>query len=94
MPINENDAMYLVVPGYVVSKFDKQKHRIGIRQLVKLYGIKRGEYVTSMMGINNKIPILSPRKDGNYRCKRCGCPNPTNMNHRCDDDRGVFGYEY
>lgn len=85
---------YLVVPGYVISRHDKQRHRIGVRDLVKLYGLKKGQYITSMAGVRNKMPILSPREDGNYCCKRCGLPNPTNMRHRCDDDLGVLGYEY
>lgn len=39
------EIKYHVVPGYITSKNDGEEHFISESQLVRLYGIKRNEYI-------------------------------------------------
>lgn len=64
---------YLVIPGYVVSKNDGDRHFINSDQLMRLYGVKQEECVfySSLEAArgksgNEKLIILVPRPDGKY----------------------------
>ncbi len=57
---------YVVEPGYVTSQTDGDRHYIGPRELVRLYGLKRGEYVVAGQRWPLEWPRLRPRYDGQY----------------------------
>jgi hypothetical protein len=71
---------YLVIPDYVISKTDGQRHYVSCNQLVRLYGVQEGECIFSespdtgktMNSINyNKkrygnLTELRPKYSGNY----------------------------
>ena len=84
---------YLIVPGYVTSRSDRQEHFIGARQLMRLYGVNPAECVVAddtRPGMNGQgLWPLRPRFDGNYRlpssdeveayARRAGEGQPDNM---------------
>lgn len=66
---------YLVVPGFVTSKTDGDRHFISSRQLMDLYGVVADDchiasHPSHLDGFNiggeNPLIILSPRYDGDY----------------------------
>ena len=67
--------MYAIHPGYVTSKNDGDLHYIGVAQLVRLYKLRAGEYITwdrnrpeTYLGRNKEDYIhLYPRYDSDYR---------------------------
>jgi hypothetical protein len=64
---------YLVLPGYVTSANDGQRHWIGYDRLVRLYGVDPAE-CTSTRVDGEQLIELSPRYDGNYAVQRL-CPD-------------------
>ena len=67
---------YLIVPDFVTSNNDGDRHFISAQQLIKLYGVDAEEcHVAShpahLEGFNiggeNPLIILAPRYDGNYQ---------------------------
>lgn len=65
------ERKYLVVPGYIHSKNDGDRHFIGASQLMRLYGVKPQQcsVVTedgSTYGRYKDMIVLRPRYDGNY----------------------------
>ena len=64
-----NSERYVLHPGYVVSKYDGQKHFISAMHLSSLYGISLRECVIAgrrdFIGKDGDIH-LHPRADGNY----------------------------
>lgn len=66
---------YVVVPGFVVSKSDGQKHYIGIAQLIRLYGVPASEccpdHAPDGLSSEDKARLiyLRPQYDGNYSIK-------------------------
>ena len=62
---------FSVLPGYITSKNDGQRHYIGWPQLIRLYGVKKEDCF--IQGFNDQyrgwladtIP-LTPLYDGNY----------------------------
>lgn len=66
---------YVIHSGYVYSKTNREKHFIGIMQLVRLYGVSPSEChfdnfhdITGMYAEFPKGMIhLYPRSDGNYK---------------------------
>jgi hypothetical protein len=63
---------WLVVPDFVTSKTDGQRHFINGQKLMELYGVDPEECIvvahpTLTNGYDlEKLLILSPRYDGNY----------------------------
>lgn len=62
---------YLVVPGYVTSKNDGDRHFIGAGDLMRLYGVNPQEcrVVTeegSTFGSEKDLIVLRPSYSGNY----------------------------
>ena len=67
--------LFLLKPGYVLSRTDNDTHYIGERQLCRLYDVKRDECVIAgtsghapglSRDIENALMKLHPRYDGNY----------------------------
>jgi hypothetical protein len=65
----------MIHPGFVLSKNDGDRHFIGVRQLLKLYGLKPSEAVVCLscqrrdaQGClpNYEYVHLFPRYDGDY----------------------------
>ena len=72
---------YLVVPDYVISKTDGQKHFITAEELISLYAVNPDEcFIASHpaylegynLGGENPLIILRPRYDGNYTLPEMG----------------------
>ena len=67
-------ARYIVWPGWVNSSTDRDRHWIGVGALVRLYGLRWGEYMVArtqeelerMMRWWPNAEILGPRYDGFY----------------------------
>jgi hypothetical protein len=67
-------AKYIVWPGWVNSSTDRDRHWIGVGALVRLYGLRWGEYcvarsseeVDRLLRYSPSAQILSPRYDGFY----------------------------
>lgn len=62
---------YLVVPDFMLSKTDNQKHFIGATQLMRLYGVNPLECIVSRDGEIYKLNtdnliVLRPRYNGDY----------------------------
>ncbi len=71
---------YLVIPDYVISKTDGQRHYISCNQLLRLYGVNENECVfsesSSTGNMTNSIEYykkrygnlieLRPKHDGHY----------------------------
>jgi hypothetical protein len=71
---------YLVIPDYIISKNDGQRHYISCNKLVQLYGVDEGECVfvessstgkmTDSIEYNKKrygnLIELKPKHSGNY----------------------------
>lgn len=59
---------YLVIPGYVTSKTDRNIHYITFHRLVKLYRVDPKECVDSRNRQHSYtgLKVLMPRYDGNY----------------------------
>jgi len=60
---------YLVVPGWVRSRVDGDRHWIGAERLMRLYGVDPAECVISRGGMvgRHELRLLIPRADGRYR---------------------------
>ena len=66
---------YIVRPGYVMSKYDGDRHYISASQLIHLHGVQISECIIvrgpedhyKLMGINRDLISLFPRADGNYK---------------------------
>jgi hypothetical protein len=66
-----SEKRYLLVPGYVTSANDGQRHFVSGAQLASLYGVSLSECHTHR-GVSEprekeKLTILRPRADGQYR---------------------------
>lgn len=63
---------YVVHPGFIYSKTDRQKHYITFTQLVRLYGVPSADCIdaskpSEMQGIDRmQFTHLHPRYDGRY----------------------------
>lgn len=65
---------YLLCPGHVVSKADRQYHYVGARDLARLYGVRmdqcevRPERMMARFGWRPQAGLieLHPRYDGDY----------------------------
>lgn len=71
IPTTPNKLKYILRPGKMLSKHDRQVHYISAEQLASLYQVDPAECVTIHPG--EKIPprfmhleILAPRYDGKY----------------------------
>ena len=67
------DKKYLVIGGKVISKTDGQRHYVSAVRLCELYKLNPVDcYLAeekcspSLHGLPSGLPILRPRKDGNY----------------------------
>jgi len=67
---------YAIWPGYVISKTDGDRHFISAPQLMRLYGVAPHECIVihdwpegyaGRREAYDKLIVLSPRSDGNYR---------------------------
>lgn len=61
---------YMLHPGYVPSKHDKDRHWVGSGQLAKLYGVDPCDCVTFREYYDPKDPNfvhLHPDYNGNYK---------------------------
>lgn len=63
---------YLVIPGYIISQNDGQRHFIGASQLISLYKVNPEECVidTERRGLQNEykdLIRLEPNYMGNYK---------------------------
>lgn len=62
---------YLVVPGFVISKNDGDRHWVSAQQLCRLYGVnpRECEVVTHPENYrgDDSPTVLRPRYDGDYR---------------------------
>lgn len=56
---------FLVIPGWVTSKTDGDKHYIGVGQLVRLYQLRPGEW-TDREGGSYGLKRLYPNHHGHY----------------------------
>lgn len=73
-PVGRQRVKYLLCPGHVQSKTDRQYHYIGARELARLYGVSmyecevRPERMFSRFGWRPPEGAieLHPRWDGNY----------------------------
>lgn len=76
-------ALYVLFPGYVISRTDGQRHWVGAEQLRRLYGVPARECVTYPQGKGAEADIrrriwrappgsvgLRPRHDGDYPALR------------------------
>lgn len=66
---------YVVIPGFISSKNDGDRHYVGARQLMNLYGVEPSEcliFSYNRKGISLEwlrsrgLVELSPRYDGDY----------------------------
>lgn len=59
---------YVIHPGFVLSKQDKDTHYIGYSQLIALYGVdpRNCELYSPMFNYGSEYVHLHPRFDGNY----------------------------
>lgn len=67
---------YILMPGYVYSKHDHDKHYIGAGKLAQLYGVSLAECIIVHentpassgcdFGFFN-LPVLRPRYNGDYK---------------------------
>lgn len=60
---------YLICPGYVLSQSDGQTHYINAITLVRLYGLKMGEYVVKGRHYRHDMEnliYLYPKSNGDY----------------------------
>lgn len=73
------DIKYIIAPGWVVSKYDGERHYIGASRLVALYNVDPKEcyFLRSELDACDPVDrmvirelgnqqILGPRYDGNY----------------------------
>jgi len=63
---------YIIYPGYVESKNDKEAHYITAHQLINLYQIKQSECIiynehSIILEENKNLIELFPLKNGNYK---------------------------
>lgn len=64
---------YIILPGWVRSKSDRQLHFINHDKLIHLYGLNKDECViinNDLLSLPNKykhLPILEPRYNGDYK---------------------------
>lgn len=79
-PANESAKKYVVVPGFVTSRNDFERHFISAAQVIKLYGVDpkacvilvtSGEIELSKSGFAHLI-VLRPRDDGKYKLQTQG----------------------
>lgn len=59
---------YVVHPGFVISKQDKDTHYVGYNTLVALYGVdpRNCELYNPVVNYTSEYLHLYPRFDGNY----------------------------
>lgn len=70
LSVEAEKTVYALHPGYVISKEDGDQHWIGVSALVRLYGLKPGEYVVwqENRGYRHEdYEHLWPQFDGDYR---------------------------
>jgi hypothetical protein len=63
---------YLVIPDYVKSQHDGQKHYITAKELIRLYGVNPKEcmiYDPSKRQMTAGLVMLFPLEDGKYKEK-------------------------
>lgn len=63
-------SRYLIMPDYVYSENDGQKHFIDAKRLIALYGVNPNEcviYDPNRKQITSGLIVLGPLKDGKYR---------------------------
>ena len=63
--------VYVLCPGYVVSRTDGQAHYVEASELSRLYGLRPTDRVMILLDTHGyrRLPdeiILEPRSDGNY----------------------------
>jgi len=65
---------YIILPGWIRSKSDRQLHFITHDMLIHLYGLNRDECIIInniyLLTLSNKykhLPILEPRYNGDYK---------------------------
>lgn len=69
-----NDKRYALCPGFIISRYDKQKHYIGAEHLARLYGVNYHQCVIidrqrpeTYLGRNlSKYIMLRPHYNSNY----------------------------
>jgi hypothetical protein len=60
---------YMLHPGYVISRYDGQKHYISYHRLIELYKLNPKECIDSShrgMGIRRSVWHLHPEYNGDY----------------------------
>lgn len=61
------EPIYIVYPGYVVSRNDGDRHYVSFERLVQLYGVDPKLCIRASHGpANPKLIPLQPRYDGQY----------------------------
>lgn len=66
---------YILYPGFVVSKHDRERHYVGAQQLARLFGVDMRECITAEPSARfsseflDKLIPLRPRPSGNYTLK-------------------------
>ena len=86
----EPKKKYLIMPGKMMSKNDKDVHFITAEQLIRLYNVDRRECdivkldekgLPILQGLDiNKYIILGPRYDGNYQIPKIKPNEDSNSN--------------
>jgi hypothetical protein len=82
---------YVVVPGYVISQYDGEKHFIDGWRLIDLYGVdpdeclmidlnRRAEMMHAIQNLN--LIVLGTRADGDYSIFRNGITRAKQMAKR------------
>lgn len=65
-----NEKHFLIVPNYVISKYDGQEHFISEHKLMNLYGVERRECVVSYDPCGRReeegLLWLEPSYEGDY----------------------------
>ena len=66
---------YVLCPGFVTSKTDRDKHWISADKLIQLYGVNRQECIMfGEKGFDYKkkgLIFLAPRYNGDYEVSKC-----------------------
>lgn len=68
--MSRNEKHFLIVPNYVISKYDGQEHFISERKLMQLYGVEMRECVISCCPQGHReeegLLWLEPSYEGDY----------------------------
>lgn len=65
--ISMAEVKFCVVPGYVISRTDGDRHYVGVGPLARLHGLRPGSYQRHSSGGCEHLTHVAPRYDGNYR---------------------------